>query len=385
MLLPIAAATLALLQDLPETPASRPSPPAQSRPASPADARLQVAERAYQLRDYKRAESELLAARGLEPGRFDVHVRLGIVQYRLQHWSDAIASLEKALQLNPSIVGQIQVLGHCLYEMGDLDKALEAYDKTLAANPNNREALRGKGMTLERLGRYDESEAALRKAVALNPESDTFLLPLGRVLVRKKQYGAALPYLEKAKRLDPFDWEVEYELGRIYKALGDDVKAKASFERKEMLRVHQEAIRTLKVRFLNNPNDLTTLAQLATRYDLLGDTVNGEQTWARAVSLSRDNAAVACARAVSYVLTGNKPAAESLLRDRQRRYPNEPETWEILWFVLKERGDVKGAEDAAMRFKSLTQRDPVAPEIPKLDGSKGGAAESSPASEPARR
>jgi hypothetical protein len=38
-----------------------------------------------------------------------------------------------------------------------------------------------------------------------------------------------------------------------------------------------------------------------------------------------------------------------------------------------------------MRFKSLTQRDPVAPDLPKLDGPKGDAVESSPASEPARR
>lgn len=362
-----AAIVLSAQQDPREVPAEEPASAPQSKPASAADARMQVAMRAFQLRDYKRAETELLAARTLEPNRADVHVRLGIVQYRLQRWGDAITSLENALALNPSLVGELQVLGHCLYETGELDKALDAYDRTLAANPNNREALRGKGVTLERLGRYDEAEDSLRRAVALNPDAPTFLMPLGRVLVRKKEYGAALPYLERAKRTDPFDWEVEYELGRIYKALGDDVKAAAAFERKDMLRKHQEAIRKLKTRFLNDPQNLTAIVQLASRYELMGDAANAEQAWVRAVNLSRDDAGVTAARAFAYVKTGRAPAAESLLRERLRKHPNEADTWEILWFVLRERGDVKGAEEAAGRFRALARRDPAPPAAPTLD------------------
>jgi tetratricopeptide (TPR) repeat protein len=358
----------------PETgPASRGGAPT-SRPGSPADARLGLAQRAYDLSDYPRAESELRAALALEPQRHDIHVRLGIVLYKLQRWTDAVASLEKALELNPKILGDIQVLGHCYYELGRHDDALAIYKKVVAVNPNNREAWRGIGVTLERIGNYDEAEEALRKAVALKPDSEAFLLPLGRVLVRKKMYGAALPYLERAKTADPFNWEVEYELSRAYKALGDDAKAKASNERKEFLGRHQDAIRILKTKYLNNPHDVMTIVQLATRYDLLGDVARATEAWTRATNVSRDDVAVTVARACSMILTNNKAAAETLLRSRIQKRPNEPESWEALWYVRKERGDVKGAEEAAARVRQLLKRDPVAPDLPNLDAPESRAA-----------
>jgi tetratricopeptide (TPR) repeat protein len=366
---------LVVPQGVPETAPAKPG--SQSRPASPADARMQIAINAFQLSDYKRAERELRAALQLEPNRFDAHLRLGIVLYKLQRWSEAIPSLDRAIELKPSIIADAQVLGHCYYELGKHEEALAAYDRVLAANPKNREALRGKGVTLERLGRYDEAEETLRKAVALNPDATPFLLPLGRVLVRKKQYGAALPYLEKAKTQDPFDWEVEYELARAYKALGNDTKAAAANERKEFLRVHQETIRSLKAKFLNDASDVPTIVQLALQYDIIGNVILAEQAWDRAIKLSRDDAAVASARAQSMVLTGNKAAAEKLLRDRIARGRSEAETWETLWWVLKERGDAKGAEEAAGHVRQLLKRDPAPPKMPKLEG-----AESAPASNP---
>lgn len=359
-----------------EAPATQPAP-AQSRPASPAEARMQVALQAFQLRDYPRAERELRAAIELDPSRFDAHLRLGIVLYRLQRWSDAIPPLEKAIEMKPAVIGDVQVLGHCYYELGKHEEALAAYGRVLAANPKNREALRGLGITLERLGRYDEAEDALRKAVALNPEADSFLLPLGRVLVRKKQYGAAVPYLEKARKIDPFDWEIEFELGRCYKAMGQESKAKEANERKEFLRGHQEAIRQLKAKFLRNPNDLGAIVQLATRYDLIGDVSNAEQAWTRAVNLSRDDAMVAVARAQALWLTGNKAASERLLRERVTRRPNEADSWELLWWVAKERGDAKGSEEAAARVRQLLKREPVAPEMnlaPVAEGMEEGPA-----------
>ena len=365
-------------QDLPETAPAAPG--AQSRPASPADARMDVAVRAFQQRDYQRAEKELRAAIQLEPERSEAHLRLGIVLYRLQRWSDAIPSLEKAIELRPAVLGDAQVLGHCYYEVGKHEEALATYERVLEKNPKNREALRGKGVTLERLGRYDDAEEALRKAVGLNPDAPTFLLPLGRVLVRKRQFGAAVPYLEKARNNDPFDWEVEYELSRAYKALGDESKAKAAADRKEFLRIHQEAIRILKGKFLANPQDVPNIIQLAMRYDLIGDKLKSDEAWTRAVNLSRDDVGVSVARAYSLLLTNNKAAAERLLDERRAKRPNEPETWEALWFIRKERGDAKGAEEAAARVRQLLKREPVAPNLPKLEAME--KTESAPADEP---
>lgn len=354
----------------------------QSRPSSsprPSDGRLQSALRAYQLRDYPRAESELRAGLKIEPDRAELLLRLGIVLYRLQRWTEAIEPLKKSLEIDPGNIGELQVIGHCHFELGELEPALEWYDKVIAKKPANREAWRGKGFTLEKMGKLEEAEGALRTALALNPESAAVHTWLGRVLRKKKQFGSAVPYLEKARKLDAFDWECEFELSRAYEAMGETARAKVCRDRSDLLRSHRETINDLKRALLVNANDVNTLVQLAMRYDSIGDIINARGAWERAREMSRDDPTVTSAQAWSLVVNGNAAAAEDLLRRRVKERPNDPVLWESLWFVLIRRDDAKGAAEAASRFKQLTNRDPKEP-APWMKPASAPASTPAPAS-----
>lgn len=359
-------------------------PPPVSSPASqkaprPADGRLQSALRAYAAGEYTRAESDLRAGIELEPERADLHLRLGIILYKLQRWGDAVASLEKSLSIDGSTVGSLQVIGHCYYELGKLDEALNWYNKVIDKNPAAREAWRGKGITLEKLGRYDEAEDALRKAVNMNPKSASAHLWLARVLIKKKEPGSAMPWLEQAKRVDPFDWEVEFELSRAQMALGNTSAAKISKERSDFLRGHREVINNLKKKLLANPSDTSVIIQLGSQFDIIGDAVRAKGAWDRARQITRDDPAVTVAHSASLFRTGDPRAAEELLRIRLKERPNDAGLWEALWFVTKERGDAKGAAEASSRVKQLLNREASAANLPVFTT----PAESRPASAPA--
>lgn len=373
--------------DFPVDPSSQPASqsgpatqPASRRAPTPADARMQVAAKAYNMNDYPRAERELRAALELEPNRAEIHMRLGIVLYKLQHWGDAAASLKKSLELDKSILGSLQILGHCNYELGKIDEALECYNKVLERSPAGYEALRGKGLCLEKLGKYDEAEDSLRKAVAVNTntKSASAHLWLARVLTKKKQPGAAIPYLEQAQRIDPFDWEVQFELSRVYAALSENTKAKAAKERSDQLRDRREVINKLKKRLQVDPSDVTVIMQLGAQYDAIGDVVHAKGAWDKARQIARDDPKVIISQAWSMYTNGDLRTSEELLKSGLKGRPNDPSLWESLWFVLKERGDKKGSDEAAMRFKQITNRDPANPiaALPPV--------ESQPASSPAR-
>jgi tetratricopeptide (TPR) repeat protein len=358
----MALVALCFQQDPTETipPASL---PASARAPRPADGRVQVAMRAYEQRDYQRAERELRAGLEIEPERADILVRLGIVLYRMKRWGDAIPYLTKGVEKEQNSLGDMQVIGHCYYELGQTEEALDWYNRVIAAKKTNREAWRGKGFALERLGKYPEAEEALRTAVALNPDSAPAHLWLGRVLTKQKKAGAAIPYLEKAKKLNAFDWETEYELSRAYLALGETARSRASKERSDFLRGHAERINELKSKLLSSPRDIGIITLLAAQYDAIGDVLNAKQAWDQARNLSRDDPAVTIAHAASLFATGAGATAEELLRAKLRERPADPTLWEVLWYVLRERGDQKGAAEAASRVKQILNRDPQVPEI----------------------
>jgi len=348
-------------QDINE-PETMPSQPASQRAPSPADGRVQVALRAYGQGDYLRAERELRAGLELEPKRNDISVRLGIVLYKMKKWGDALPFLQKGIEEDPRTLGEMQVIGHCHYELGNLEEALKWYDDVIKAKPENREAWRGKGFTLERLGKYTEAEDALRTSILLNPESAPVHLWLGRVLIKQKKAGSAIPYLEKAKKLDPFDWESEYELSSAYQALGEPSRAKASKQRSDFLKGHREVINELKNKILLSPQDFILISQLASHFDSIGDVVNATKAWNHARNLSKDDPIVTIAHAVSLFTNGGGALAEELLQRKIKERPADPALWEMLWYILKERGDKKGAEDAASRVKQILNRDPIVPD-----------------------
>ncbi len=358
-------------------------PPAASAPAArtPADARINVADQAYRQRDYPRAERELRAALDLAPERADIHIRLGIVLYRLRRYGDSIEAYRKGLDLAPpdlqkSALGNAQSVGHCFAALGKFQEAADWYRKVVEANPRNRRALWGLGNALEKLGDLDPAEEALRKALALDPDFPPCILGLGRVLMRKGQPWSALPYMELARRKDPFEPDVEFELAKCYRLLGELDKSHAAVDRQRFLADHRAAIDTLRNRLLVEPFDVATLVALGARFDALGDSESARDVWDRALRLSRLDGRVRASRALSLLANGSGAAAEASLVEWLNGQSNDIACWEALWFVRKQLGNTEGANEVAVIFRKISGRDPAPP-------SSSPSSSETPASAPA--
>src|ERR1051325_3226830 len=79
-------------------------------------------------------------------------------------------------------------------------------------------------------GKLADAERVFKWSLATDNQNALVLNGLGLVSIQKKELAAARDYFEKAVRVDPNLLEAQLNLGRIYKILGDNAKARACFE-----------------------------------------------------------------------------------------------------------------------------------------------------------
>ena len=80
------------------------------------------------------------------------------------------------------------------------------------------------------LTRVAEAERTLQWSLAAGDESGLAYNGLGLVFIQKKDVAGARGYFEKAVHRNPDLLEAQLNLGRAYKILGDNARARACFE-----------------------------------------------------------------------------------------------------------------------------------------------------------
>jgi tetratricopeptide (TPR) repeat protein len=115
-----------------------------------------------------------------------------------------IAAARQSVKGDPSNASLHVRLANLLLRTRAFDEAMQSFDEALKLNPRSHEAKTGRGAVLARQGKLLEAEGVLKEALLLNPNP-----------VR-----------------------AHYELGLVYKKLGDPDKALAEF--KEGIRKHEQ-------------------------------------------------------------------------------------------------------------------------------------------------
>ncbi len=115
-----------------------------------------------------------------------------------------IGAARAAVEKQPGTPQPLIHLGYLLVLSGGPQEALGLFDQALVLAPKSFEAKAGRGMALARIGRLQEAERELRDALPMNP--------------------------------DPV--RAHYELGLVYRKMGDDAKALEQF--KEGIRKHEQ-------------------------------------------------------------------------------------------------------------------------------------------------
>jgi tetratricopeptide (TPR) repeat protein len=177
--------------------------------------------------------------------------------------TDAIAAIEKTARSKPSDYDTLMQQGRIYQRCGDQVHAIESF--LLAARiRQTSEVFYSLGLSFflaheyERAGRHfthaiqldprngkaefmmavisvlkdHDNEAArthLERALAIEPENAHYLLHYGIVL-SELNHPRALPVLEKAVKSDPNNPLARFNLGRVYRRMGDMPKARAELE-----------------------------------------------------------------------------------------------------------------------------------------------------------
>lgn len=181
--------------------------------------------------DYRRAVE-------LEPDNFEFRLRLaGYLALRREFLTEARERLEQLRGEQPDHPDVLRPLGVVLLDLGEVDAARPVVERLAALRPNDGEVLALLGQLELATGRLSEAEKHLRDAVARAPGSHAAHVQLSQCLFRVGKTDGAKAMSDRADRIladrqaiarlhkrmkdRPNDPRVRYDLGVLYRRVGD--------------------------------------------------------------------------------------------------------------------------------------------------------------------
>jgi tetratricopeptide (TPR) repeat protein len=163
------------------------------------------------------------------PDSYPAHELLAETYQNAEQDEKALAEYRIVAGMVPDLPGVHFSIGHLLLKMNQQDQAREELAAELRLNPDHAEANAEMGTLL--LDRLDAANAIpyLQKAVQLDPDQWGTYQQLGRAYYMQKDYAQAEIALKQAVRHDPKGL-AHYQLGLVYRSLGQKEAANEQFE-----------------------------------------------------------------------------------------------------------------------------------------------------------
>jgi Tfp pilus assembly protein PilF len=169
------------------------------------------------LGDYRRAETQLLAAVEAKPENASYRTNLGVMHMRARHFEEAALIWEGLLEYSPS--GRVPriYLGKCYYESKRYSEAVEVLESWLLEQlpsgpkrpregrpePGLDEGFDVLAMSYRGLGQLEPGLRFARQAVELAPDSAAYLINYGVILAESGRIEDAKAQWVKALDLEP--------------------------------------------------------------------------------------------------------------------------------------------------------------------------------------
>ena len=164
-----------------------------------------------------------------DPGNPTVYYYLGDEYGRAGRHGEALALYRQALHHGVRNAWLYSRLGRLYVREGKRDEAILAYERAAQLNPSDCESISDLGMVYLDTNRPADAERVYKWCLATEPYAPAYN-GLGLAAVRKRDMTAARGYFEQAVEADPDLLEAQLNLGRIYKMIGADTRARACFE-----------------------------------------------------------------------------------------------------------------------------------------------------------
>ncbi len=182
-------------------------------------------------KDMKAAEQALLRGLDREPDSLGAFTLLAGLYSDMRDYSNALVRLDDMIRRNPKSAPAWMQKGVIYQALQENAKAKESYQRAIEANPNHAPALNNLAFMLsEEPGKLDEAFALATRARQAAPSDPSVADTVGWVHYKRRNFVPARAlFAEASEKIDIA--EVHYHLGLAEYGLGNEQRARESFEK----------------------------------------------------------------------------------------------------------------------------------------------------------
>jgi choline-sulfatase len=174
--------------------------------------------------------SMLRQALAEDPTNPSIYYHLGDEYGKAARRSEATKLYQAAIRNGLRNAWLFSRLGYLYLQQGDKNEAIASYEKAAQLNPSDSESLNDLAMAYLQTGKIGDAERVFKWSLSTGDKSALAYNGLGLVFIQKRDMAEARGYFEKAVQLDPDLLEAQLNLGRLYKIIGANTRARACFE-----------------------------------------------------------------------------------------------------------------------------------------------------------
>jgi len=235
----------------------------------------------------------------IQPNDVKTLLVLGGLDLQLGNADRARDQFERAIEVAGDDAKTYEAIGNVYFHSKRFDQAIEIFDKALARDPKRMEIYLVLARAYQEMGKTDKAIEVYQRALAAITQSRSqklLFLALGALQQQQKQYSDAIASVRKAYELDRTDTFVFFALAHLLLTADDQAafgqllaqgretfrNSQDEFQEKYVLLLmefhrYAEAIPELQVLIGRHPDRWQLYAHLATAYQRLRQSANGER------------------------------------------------------------------------------------------------------------
>ncbi len=326
-----------------------------------------------QLEDEDRAKTTYQRMIDRDPDNAGTYLTLAEIYTGHEWMDDAIAAYEKTISIAPENLDYIEYFGEFYFRQGNREKAIETWNRMVAPlfPPASGGIKGGSAENYDRLAQLldtkyfrEEAIVASRKAVELTPNEYRYREALARRLMESKDYEGALAEYTEAAKLAPNPFFVErmtdqqIEIYRRQGVLAEKIEEleglPESFEqRKQLAKMYLKlgnvtnALEILIQAKGFKPNDVQVNRWLVELYTRSGRRDEAVAIYNDLIEIDAGNAREYYSDAARLHLRAmDFDVATSAAKQAVAHSPRNPEGYQLLAGIDKQRGHYEGAVDS---------------------------------------
>ncbi|MBZ0157951.1 MAG: response regulator [Alphaproteobacteria bacterium] len=199
---------------------------------NPLEMHLRNYRRYMEMKDFPKAEAELLQAAAITPDAAKITFGLGQLAHARGDVNGAIGHYKETIAKNPLFVKAYNALGELYEDIGDLPSAIAYYEKAHGISPANTERLLALTKLFYKTGEEGKAEGILKGAIAdTRQDISTSAHLMGVMYLSKGENEKALEMLIKAHKMNPSDISLLQSLAEAYRKVGRPEEALETYAR----------------------------------------------------------------------------------------------------------------------------------------------------------